>query len=377
MKKTIFLISIVVFLVIVIIIMGISFYSVYTRNNQEVKPSVDNETINQEGLKKVIATPEEVNYYKTVTLPYYEEIIAELDWVWQLYWQDSATQFASGGSFSDYVKSLRELTNSYKALQSKLHEVPIEHLTPTNAAIVQQAVKDLNTWIETRLEAIDTLRMSVITGNINKSAELEIKGIIAEGDKMLVLSNAKIYGLDYDLSNIDDEYIEIPNKEEVVNEELYNYVYHFLTEVVDKKFSVHVRKSMKARSDYEEGKIDLTEAVMVQDMAIYEVSEAIQNFELPNFGDLSAFEIESLQVINKEVKNIGDAYERQILGQKGFTFVTAEGRGDGLIGVSGESLPEQRKSSQKLVDESADEILAFEKTVIDLCNEILYKMESK
>ncbi|MFU8649180.1 hypothetical protein ACNA06_17895 [Lysinibacillus sp. RSDA_15] len=155
----------------------------------------------EERLKKVAVTakPEEVNYYKTVTLPYYEDVIAEFDSIWQLYWQDSAEQFSRGGMLIDYINSLKELTDSYEALQLKLNEPPIEHLIAGNVVTVQQAAKDLNTCIEKRLEANSNLLTAILTGKINDSKQLEIQNIVAEGDKLLISSNAKIYGLAYDL----------------------------------------------------------------------------------------------------------------------------------------------------------------------------------
>ncbi|SCY87289.1 MULTISPECIES: hypothetical protein [unclassified Lysinibacillus] len=155
----------------------------------------------EEKLEKVAVTakPEEVNYYKTVTLPYYEEVIAEFDSIWQLYWQDSAEQFSSGGMLIDYLNSLKELTDLYKALQLKLNELPTEHLIAGNVVTVQQAAKDLNICIEKRLEANSNLLTAISTGKINDSKQLEIQSIVAEGDKLLISSNSKMYGLAYDL----------------------------------------------------------------------------------------------------------------------------------------------------------------------------------
>lgn len=155
----------------------------------------------EEKLEKVAVTakPEEVNYYKTVTLPYYEEVIAEFDSIWQLYWQESAEQFSRGGMLIDYINSLKELTDSYEALQLKLNEPPIEHLIADNVVTVQQAAKDLNKCIEKRLEANSNLLTAILTGKINDSKQIEIQSVVAEGDKLLISSNSKMYGLAYDL----------------------------------------------------------------------------------------------------------------------------------------------------------------------------------
>ncbi|MFJ7730599.1 hypothetical protein ACIQXF_01765 [Lysinibacillus sp. NPDC097231] len=177
---------------------------------------------------------------------------------------------------------------------------------------------------------------------------------------------------------IDGEYVKIPNKEEVVGQELYDYLHDFLFEVIDANFSTHVGKSIDARMFYNEGKIDLNEAIMTQDNAYTEVGEAIQNFQVPKFENSSPFEMSSLQTINREIQGIQDAYERQISGQKLLTFVIAKEKGEDLIDPNGyASLEEEREIAQKLVDESLDEILEFEKKVDELCYEIIYRMERK
>lgn len=162
-----------------------------------------------------------------------------------------------------------------------------------------------------------------------------------------------------------------------VNSELYEYLHGFLFTVIDAQFGIIVGKSGIARMDYIDGKVDLIEAVTLQDAAYADLERVVGEFKIPTFGNLTTYEKDSLHKIYDEVQGIKEAYLSQITGQKGLTFALAMEKGDESFNVEAYSYEEQKNGSQKMVDESLDEILAFQLRVDTLCHEVIENMEKK
>lgn len=161
------------------------------------------------------------------------------------------------------------------------------------------------------------------------------------------------------------------------NAELYDYLSNFLFDVIDGQFGIHVGKSATARMDYNSGQISLIEAIMIHDDAYADLETVMVEFGIPTFENLTEYERDSLQTIYAEIQGVKEAYNRQITGQKGLTFALAMDKGEDSFNVEAYSYEEQKDIAQKMVDESLDEILAFQLKVDTLCHEVIGNMERK